>query len=207
VGYVLNVSMPPALVLSSRSPRRASVLEQLGLAFEVRPVDIDESPLPGEDPAPMAERLAREKARRGAIPGGLSFGFDTLVSHRGDILGKPSTGEEACRMLVRLAGEEHEVFTGVAAATPERIESTVERTRVQFRPFSPEEAAAYVSTGEPMDKAGAYGIQGAGAALVASVEGDFFNVMGFPIQGFQSLLGRFGWRYGFGTLIAIEPQA
>ena len=202
----LDLPTPPLLVLSSRSPRRAAVLAQLGLAFEISPVDLDERPLPGEVPASMAERLAREKARRGASPRAISLGFDTLVSHQGEILGKPATEDDACRMLVGLAGEEHEVFTGVAAATPERIESVVERTRVRFRPFSREEAAAYVSTGEPMDKAGAYGIQGAGAALVASVEGDFFNVMGFPIQGFQSLLARFGWRYGFGEIVAIEPE-
>lgn len=196
--------MPPTLILASGSPRRAVVLRQLGLEFEVRPQDIAETPRPGEKPADLAERLAREKARRGAEAGALSLGFDTLVAHRGDILGKPSSEEEARRMLERLAGDEHDVFSGIAAATPDRVESHVERTRVRFRELAPGEAAAYVATGEPMDKAGAYGIQGAGAALVVSVDGDFFNVLGFPIQGFQSLLARFGWRYGFGTLVPLE---
>ena len=136
----------------------------------------------------------------------LSLGFDTLVAHRGEWLGKPRSTDEAAAMIARLGGEEHEVFTGIAIAGTDRIESAVERTCVRFRPLSDEDIEAYIATGEPMDKAGAYGIQGVGAALVASVRGDFFNVMGFPVQRFQELLTRFGWRYGFGTgLVADGP--
>lgn len=200
---------PPRLILASGSPRRASVLSQLGLHFTVSAQDVDETPRPGEGAFEMSERLARAKAKAGVEDGALTFGFDTVVAHRGDVLGKPSSVEEAIAMVERLADDTHVVFSGIAAATPERIESTVERTTVRFRPVLPGEAAAYVETGEPLDKAGAYGIQGVGAALVSRIEGDFFNVMGFPIGRFQDLLESFGWRYRFGRLIptvdTLEP--
>jgi len=196
--------MPPALVLASGSPRRAHVLTQLGLDFTVVRPDVDESPLVGEGPSELAERLARLKAARGVASGAVSLGFDTIVSHRGDILGKPRDAAEAVEMVERLAGGAHDVYTGIAAATTDRVESTVERTAVRFRTLSPGEAAAYVATGEPLDKAGAYGIQGAGASLVLGVEGDFFNVMGFPVQRFQELLERLGWRYHFGRLVSAS---
>jgi len=170
----------------------------------VRP-DVDERPLAGEAPADLAERLARLKAARGVAPGAISLGFDTLVAHRGDILGKPRDEAEAIAMVARLGGESHDVYTGIAAATTDRVESAVERTAVRFRDVTREEAAAYVATGEPLDKAGAYGIQGAGASLVRGVEGDFFNVMGFPVQRFQELLERLGWRYHFGQLVSAAP--
>jgi septum formation protein len=197
----------PRLILASGSPRRASVLHQLGLEFEIRVTDVDESVEEGEAPAALAERLARAKAAAGEEPGSLAFGFDTIVAHRGEILGKPGSSGEAVQMVERLAGETHEVFSGIAVAADGRVRSAVERTTVRFRDIRPGEAASYVATGEPLDKAGAYGIQGVGAVLVTSVEGDFFNVMGFPIQRFQELLKECGWRYHFGTLVAGDDGA
>lgn len=198
----------PDLVLASGSPRRASVLRQLGLAFDVVVPEVDETIGPSEPPATAAERLARAKAGRGVAPGVLSLGFDTIVVEGNDVLGKPADEAEARAMLLRLAGRTHEVFSGIAAAVPGRVESAVECTRVRIRPLADKDVAAYVATGEPMDKAGAYGIQAAGASLVDGIEGDFFNVMGFPVQRFLELLGRFGLRYAFGTLaVARAPDA
>lgn len=196
----------PDLVLASGSPRRAAVLRQLGLAFEVVVPGIEEALHPDEPADRAAERLARAKAERGAGPGALAFGFDTIVVEGGETLGKPATEMEARAMLARLSGGTHDVFTGIAAAVPGRVESAVERTLVRVRSLSDEDAAAYVATGEPMDKAGAYGIQGAGASLVEEIEGDFFNVMGFPVQRFLELLGRFGLRYAFGALAATAED-
>lgn len=176
------------------------MLTQLGLEFEVRVPGLDESREPTEGPAAAAERLARAKAARWIEPGALTLGFDTLVAHRGEILGKPSGPADAIEMVNRLAADEHTVYTGIAVADPDRITSAVERTLVRFRALGAGESEAYVGTREPLDKAGAYGIQGVGASLVASIEGDFFNVMGFPMQRFLELLGRHGWRYAFGVL-------
>ncbi len=189
--------MDPIIILASGSPRRAAVLRQLGILFVARPTDVDERWESGEDAAAVAERLARAKAAAGAEPGAVAFGFDTLVVHRGDILGKPASAAEAVAMVQRLSGDAHDVWTGIAAAAPGHMESAVERTRVRFRRLEPGEAEAYVATGEPLDKAGAYGIQGAGASLVRGIEGDFFNVMGFPMQRFLGLLARMGLRYAF----------
>jgi septum formation protein len=195
----------PELILASRSPRRAELLSRLGLEFTVRVPEVDESLRPGEQPARAADRLARLKA--GAISGrdgALVIGCDTLVVHRGEILGKPTTRAEAVAMVCRLQGGEHVVYTGVALSSPERMESALEATRVWFRSLDPRECEEYVATGEPMDKAGAYGIQGFGAAIVERIEGDYFNVMGLPIQRLLDLFRRFGWRYAFGELVALR---
>jgi septum formation protein len=191
---------PPRLILASGSPRRRQLLEQLGLTFEVRPSDVDERLLTEEGPAAAAERLARAKAERGADPGCLTVGCDTLVAHGGAVLGKPDSPREAAAMLERLSGEEHTVYTGIALASPDRVESAVEATRVWFRHLTASECADYTATGEPLDKAGSYGIQGFGAAIVDRIEGDYFNVMGLPIRRLLQLLEAFGWRYAFGTL-------
>jgi septum formation protein len=188
----------PRLILASGSPRRAELLTRLGLQYAVRVPHVDESLAPGEGPAEAAHRLARSKAEAERDDGALAIGCDTLVVHRGDILGKPLTREEAMAMVCRLKGEEHTVYTGIALATAERVESAVETTRVWFRSLDAEECREYVATGEPMDKAGAYGIQGFGAAIVERIEGDYFNVMGLPIQRLLELFRRFGWRYAFG---------
>ena len=203
----MSPSATPRIILASGSPRRSSVLRQLGLAFEVAPADVDEAPGAGERPEETVERLARAKAECRTEPGALALGFDTLVSHRGEALGKPGSKEEAKRMILRLAGDRHDVLTGIAAATPDRIVSAVERTRVLFREIHPGEAAAYAGTGEPLDKAGAYGIQGTGAALVQGIEGDFFNVMGFPIQRFLDLLHAFDLRYEYGRITSSRERA
>jgi nucleoside triphosphate pyrophosphatase len=195
----------PRLVLASGSPRRLELLRQLGLSFEVRPPEVDESLLPNERPEAAAERLGREKALQAAGPGALSLGCDTLVVHGGAILVKPGSPAAAVAMLQRLSGRQHVVFTGIALATPDRIESAVEATRVWFRQLSRRECEEYVATGEPLDKAGAYGIQGFGAAIVERIDGDYFNVMGLPIRRLLELFERFQLRYAFAGLVPLEP--
>lgn len=190
----------PPLVLASQSPRRAQLLEMLGLTFDVVPAEIDESLERGEPPSIHVERLAREKAEAVAAlrPDALVIGSDTIVVVDGEILGKPKGRDEAIEMLLRLQGREHRVETGIAVAAPDgRVESSVEGVRVGFRPFDRKTAEDYVSTGEPLDKAGAYGIQGYGATLVDLIEGDFFAVMGLPLARMVSLFRALGWRYNF----------
>jgi septum formation protein len=192
----------PPLILASQSPRRAELLQRLGLDFEIVPAEIDESYVDNEMPAAHAERLAREKAfaissRR---PDALVIGSDTIVVLGNSVLGKPRDRGEAVEMLTRLAGREHLVFTGVAVASGGRIESELERVRVRFRNLDRRACEEYVATGEPMDKAGAYGIQGFGSALVESIDGDYFAVMGLPVVCTLALVERFGWRYAFGGL-------
>jgi septum formation protein len=193
----------PSVVLASRSPRRAQLLQLLGLPFEVLPADVDETYIRGEDPATHAERLAREKAsavsaRRGHA---LVVGSDTVVVIQDEVLGKPRDEADAVAMLLRLQGREHTVATGIAVAWQGVVHSGVERVRVWFEPFDAIRAAAYVATGEPMDKAGAYGIQGFGAALIERIEGDFFAVMGLPIAHMLRLMRAHGWRYDFRGLV------
>lgn len=198
--------MVPQLVLASQSPRRAELLARLGLEFEIRPADIDETYIDHEMPADHAERLAREKALAIArtAPDALVIGSDTIVLIDSDVLGKPRDREEAIRMLLRLSGRDHEVYTAVAVAHRERMESALERVRVRFRRLDRRECEAYVATGEPMDKAGAYGIQGYGSSLVEWIEGDYFAVMGLPVVRTLELIRRHGWRYRFGALEAEE---
>jgi septum formation protein len=196
----------PLLVLASQSPRRAELLQRLGLDFEIVPAEIDESYVDHEMPAVHAERLAREKAfaishRR---PDALVVGSDTIVVLGSDVLGKPRDGEDAVEMLERLSGREHQVFTGVAVAHGGRVESDLERVTVRFRNVDRRACEEYVATGEPMDKAGAYGIQGFGSALVESIHGDYFAVMGLPVVCTLKLIQRFGWRYAFGRLEAAS---
>lgn len=195
----------PALVLASASPRRAELLRRLGLEAEVAPADVDETYLPGETPAAHVERLARLKAETVAAsrPDALVVGGDTVVVDGERILGKPSSAEEAVAMLLSLAGREHQVLTAVALAGGGETVGAVGAARVRFRPFGRRTAEDYVATGEPMDKAGAYGIQGLGAALVEGIEGDYYTVVGFPVGRFLELLERKGWRYAFGRM---EPM-
>jgi septum formation protein len=189
------------MVLASSSPRRKQLLELLGLRFEVVPANIDETWRNGEPPAAHAERLAREKATAAARDGAAVIGADTIVVIGGEILGKPRDAGEARAMLRRLAGREHDVFTGVAVAYGRRVASGVERTAVWFRPLDDATIAEYVATGEPMDKAGAYGIQGFGAVLVERIEGDYFTVMGMGLGLRVDLLGRLGLGYRFGSVV------
>ncbi len=190
----------PPIVLASASPRRRRLLEQLGLRFEVVPADVDESEEGGETASAHARRLALLKARSvaAARPDALVIGGDTVVTLHGEILGKPADGAEALRTLLRLQGHEHRVETGLAVVAPGGREAVdVVGADVRFRRFDRDFADAYVATGEPLDKAGAYGIQGYGAALVESIRGDYFAVMGLPVARLVELLGELGWVYGF----------
>lgn len=199
----------PPLVLASGSPRRAAVLRQLELAFEVRVPDVAEEVEPGERPGETAERLARLKAEAvaAADPGrAMVLAADTVVEMEDRLLLKPETPRKAREMLSRLSGGEHRVHTGMALVHRGRTESVCATTHVRFRSLAAGEIARYVESGEPMDKAGAYGIQGRGAVFVEAIEGDYFNVMGFPVQVFQELLRRHGWRYAFGRIERLaEP--
>lgn len=190
------------IILASQSPRRAQLLRMLGLDIEAVPADIDEAYQPGEEPGEHAERLAREKAAAIAVrfPDAVVIGSDTVVAVDGEVLGKPIDRDDAIRMLMRLQGREHEVATGVAVQRHELF-SAVERVRVRFRAFDEATAAAYADTGEPMDKAGAYGIQGYGSTLVQGITGDYFAVMGLPVFRTMALLDDAGLRYNFRGLV------
>ena len=183
------------LVLASASPRRRELLAKLGLLPEIRPVNLDETPAPGEDARRYVERLAREKAAAAAGEGAeILLAADTAVVLDGEILGKPADPEEARTMLRRLSGRAHEVLTGVALLeTPKGAAvSAIEETRVVFRTLDEEEIAAYVATGEARDKAGAYGIQGRAAVFVPRIEGSWSNVVGLPLELVDRLLRRLG---------------
>jgi septum formation protein len=190
------------VILASQSPRRRELLALVGIAHDVRPADIDETYLAGEQPRAHAERLARGKAATIASgdPDAVVIGSDTIVVVDGDVLGKPSDEAEAARMLERLSGRAHTVVTAVAVAWRGEMRSAVEEVGVEFHPLSRPEIDAYIATREPMDKAGAYGIQGYGATIVARVDGDYFAVMGLPIQRLIRVLGELGIRYAFGPL-------
>jgi septum formation protein len=191
------VSVP--LILASSSPRRRELLGLLGLGPEVIPADIDESWIPGEAPIPHAERLARTKASVIAArrPEAAVVAADTIVVIDGEILGKPADAAEATAMLRRLSGREHVVHTAIAVTYRNDTASAVESTLVWFRPLRDDVIAAYVATGEPMDKAGAYGIQGYGAVIVERIDGDYFTVMGLGLGRLVGLLGSVGLRYRF----------
>ncbi len=176
------------MILASQSPRRIALMREAGFDVRVIPADIDERSEPGETPVELVERLARLKAAavaaRDAAPGETVLAADTVVALDGSILGKPADGRDAVRMLSRLSGRTHEVATGVAIARggADGAESFVSVTRVTFYPLEEDEIRAYVESGEPLDKAGAYGIQGAGGRmLVRGIEGDFYTVVGLPI--------------------------
>lgn len=191
--------MSARVILASGSPRRRELLRMIGIAHEVIPADIDESYRPGEPPIAHAERLAREK---GAViaarhPDALVISADTIVVIDDMVLGKPADAADAARMLRRLSGRTHTVFTAVAATLDGRTESGVESVTVTFRPLSDETIAEYIATREPMDKAGSYGIQGYGAVIVERIDGDFFAVMGLALGRMMELLGRLGARYDF----------
>lgn len=192
------------LILASGSPRRSEILDLLGLEHEVHPSAIDETVRPGERPEEAAHRLAVEKVVVvGAGDGDLVLGADTLVVLGDVVLGKPTDRVDAVGMLEKLQGREHEVYTAVALRRGNRIEAGVAVTRVWFRSLDTAECDEYVGTGEPLDKAGAYGIQGLGAALVQRIDGEYFNVMGLPVQLLLTLLEKHGLRYAYGRLEAI----
>jgi septum formation protein len=194
----------PRIILASQSPRRAQLLRMLGLNIETMPADIDEAYAPGEEPGIHAERLAREKAQAiaGRHPEAIVIGSDTVVAVDEEVLGKPVDRGDAVRMLLRLQGRAHEVATGVAVCHAGSVHSAVERVAVRFRSFDEAVAQAYAATDEPLDKAGAYGIQGFGSTLVEGIDGDYFAVMGLPIVRTFALLERAGFRYDYQGLVA-----
>jgi septum formation protein len=197
--------MRPSLVLASGSPRRAVILELLSIPFEVRVPNSPETLLTGELPAVAARRLATEKADSVPLESGeIALAADTIVALGSEPLGKPADRDDAVEMLLRLSGRDHFVYTGLAVRSEALTVSGVERTRVRFRQLARPECEEYVATGEPLDKAGAYGIQGRGAALVEQIDGDFYNVVGLPVQLLFSLLGRHGIRYDFAGLEIVQ---
>jgi septum formation protein len=197
------------VILASQSPRRRELLTLIGIAHEVMPADINEDVRAGELPAAYTERLAREKAaaieaRLGNNPQTIVIAADTTVVVDGDILGKPLDAADARAMIRRLAGRSHTVLTGIAVARGARVESAVEEVGVTFRALSDAEIAQYVATGEPMDKAGAYGIQGWGATIVERVDGDYFSVMGLGLRRTIDLMARLGVEYRFAEGLALK---
>jgi septum formation protein len=184
------------LVLASASPRRRELLAQCGFSFTVHPAAIPEDPLPNEDPIAYVVRLARQKAEivfaelssKGPAPTQWVLGADTTVTIDDLILGKPQDPTDAARMLRLLAGRTHRVITGVAIVTATRTEVAAEVTGVRFLTLSDQEIAAYIATGEPMDKAGAYAIQGRAARWIPRITGDYFNVVGLPIALITTML-------------------
>jgi septum formation protein len=171
------------LVLASASPRRQELLRSAGIAFEVQPADIPEDPLPGEGAKECAERLAREKALAVARqrPHDCVLGADTVVAVDGQILGKPSDGADAARMLRMLSGRVHLVITGVCIVVAGQCSVASETTSVTMSEISEQEITDYVASGEPMDKAGAYAIQGIASRWIPRIEGDYSNVVGLPV--------------------------
>ncbi|MEW5973790.1 MAG: Maf family protein [Pseudomonadota bacterium] len=183
------------LILASTSPRRAELLRQIGVAFEQRTIEVDESPRTGEVAAETALRLAVAKARAGrtqAAPGQAVLAADTLVSVEGEALGKPRDRDDFLAMLRRLSGRRHEVYTAVALAWEDQIKSFLSVSHVDFRPLLDAEMAAYWETGEPADKAGGYAIQGRAAVFITRLEGSFSGVMGLPLFETAELLRQAG---------------
>jgi septum formation protein len=192
-----NSSVPP-LLLASTSPRRRFLLREAGIAFDaVAPRDVAEDFPPDEAPEELVVRHARAKARSvaAASPSRLVLGADTVVALDGRVFGKPADEEKARLMLGQLAGRTHTVYTGLALVDgPSRREAAgVEATGVTMRPLEEDVIRHYVATGEPMDKAGAYAVQGRGALLVERVDGDYFNVVGLPLYRLSKMLAAFGY--------------
>ena len=184
------------IILASKSPRRRALLEQMGVRdFRILTPDIDEHMDRALPPAELVRQISLEKAQAVAAqadPNAVIIAADTVVALDGVVLGKPADEEEAFRMLSLLSGNRHQVYTGLTVLRGEQVFSQWEETSVTFRPLTAEEIEAYIATGEPMDKAGAYGIQGLGALLVERLEGDYFNVMGLPLCRLGRMLARFG---------------
>ncbi len=184
------------LVLASASPRRQELLRNAGITFEMQPAHIPEDPLPGEGAKECAERLAREKALAIASqrPQDCVLGADTVVVVEGKLLGKPSDAADAARMLRRLSGREHQVITGVCLVVGGQCSVASETTSVTMSEISEKEIADYVATGEPIDKAGAYAIQGIASRWIPRIEGDYSNVVGLPVALVWRMLRR-SWAF------------
>jgi septum formation protein len=182
---------PTELILASSSPRRRELLTQAGLTFSIISADIDETRHANEDPISYVKRLALEKAQAVYMmhAHAIVLGADTTVVLDGEVLNKPTDASDAARMLRALSGRLHQVYTGVALVTEGRQVQHVEETKVFFSAISESDLAHYITTGDSLDKAGAYGIQGYAARWITRIEGDFFNVMGLPIAATVRLLG------------------
>lgn len=184
------------IILASNSPRRLELLRQIGIEPLIAPSHIPEAPREGESPEDAALRLAVEKAVKVArqFGEGLVIGADTIVVVDGEQLGKPRDSDDAQRMLGLLSGRSHTVITGLAVinARTSDIKKTIVRTRVRFKPLSGEEIKSYIATGDPMDKAGAYGIQGRAAAFIEGIDGCYSNVVGLPLGELAEILKSFG---------------
>ena len=174
------------IILASQSPRRRELLERMGLSFSVRAADIDEAMEPGKDPAQEVARVSRAKD--------VVIAADTIVVCGGRILGKPGTEERAAEMLRLLSGRDHQVMTGFTVRRGSTVLTQTEVSHIFFRPLDEGEIDAYAATGEPLDKAGAYGIQGLAALFVTRLEGDFYNVMGLPLCALAQQLRKLGVR-------------
>ena len=185
------------IILASQSPRRRELLERMGIEhFRVVTPDIDEHMDRALPPDELVKRISAEKAQAVARQLGdtpaVIIAADTVVALDGAVLGKPADQKDAFAMLSTLSGKRHQVYTGVSVAGPQGLQSVSERTEVVFHPLTEEEIRAYIATGEPMDKAGAYGIQGYGALLIEGIRGDYYNVMGLPVCRLGRMLAQVG---------------
>ena len=184
------------IILASTSPRRKELLGQIGLKdYRILSPDVEEVLDEMLPPAQLVEGLSRQKARavRGRVDeDDVIIAADTVVSLEGEVLGKPADEMDAFKMLSALSGNRHQVYTGLTVIRGEQVVTEHEMTTVTFRDLDPEEIEHYIATGEPMDKAGAYGIQGIGALLVSGIDGDYFNVMGLPVYRLGRILAQFG---------------
>lgn len=183
------------VILGSKSPRRQELLQKLGVPFQILTADVDETMDPAAAPQDAVAQVSARKAAAIAQRAGsedLIVCADTVVVLGGQIMGKPADREDAVRMLTALSDKTHEVLTGVTVQNAEKSVTVVERTLVTFRRLLPREIAVYVESGEPMDKAGGYGVQGAAASFVSHLDGDYFNVMGLPLCKLTGLLRSFG---------------
>src|SRR5271167_292447 len=190
------------LILASASPRRAELLRNAAIDFTVKPAHVDEQPLPNEKPLEYAQRLARDKARAvfARNPDSAVLGADTVVVVDDHLLEKPADEHDAARMLRLLSGKTHQVITGVCLAAPAFERTEAEITQVVFSMLSEDEIAYYVQTGEPMDKAGAYAIQGIASRWVERIEGCYFNVVGLPLPRIYRMLKACGAATGASLL-------
>ena len=178
------------LILASQSPRRRELLAKLNIPFQVEVADVDEHPLPEESPRQLVARLSRLKAEASAGPGKVVIAADTVVVQDEKILGKPADEQEAKAMLMALSGRTHQVMTGVTVLKDGKAATHTEITQVTFRTLTEGEISRYIAGGEPMDKAGAYGIQGGAGVFVEAICGDYYNVVGLPRCRLWRLLGQ-----------------
>lgn len=200
------VVQPQRLILASSSPRRSEILSRLGLQFDVEPADVDESVRVGEDPLAYVKRLAMDKAEASRQPGTITIAADTSVILNGSILGKPTDAAHAAEMLAQLSGTRHQVITGVAVAVANadgsvRMAVDSETTEVDFTAITPDRIDWYASLLEPLDKAGSYGMQGAGSLFADRINGSVTNVIGLPIQLVDRLFSELGI-----DLLAFAPR-